>query len=168
MKQKPVLIRTTAVQSDEIDFTKCRSLWYILSPSIGRKIMWKAFSCLVLALLVSGCAPEKPTVRTISSITDIQGKWKVVEITDPDGNGFEPDGNLVMVIEGDKATSDGQPLRLELAADNSYVRLFATTNGIETNVGEVVVELTIETNPVQMVWMDRVKTKQVSLFQKEQ
>jgi hypothetical protein len=88
--------------------------------------MWKAFSCLVLVLLVSGCDPEKPTVRTISSITDIQGKWKVVEITDPDGNGFEPDGNLELLIEGDKAISDGKSLRLELAADNSYVRLFAT------------------------------------------
>lgn len=129
--------------------------------------MWKAFLCLVLASFVCGCDLEPPTVKSISSITDIQGKWKVVEITDPDGNGFEPDGNLVMVIEGDKATSDGQPIRLELAADNSYVRLFATVNGVETKVGEVIIELTIEALPVQMIWMDRAKPKQVSLFQKE-
>jgi hypothetical protein len=128
--------------------------------------MWKAFLCLVLASFVCGCDLE-PTVKSISSVKDIQGKWKVVEITDPDGNGFEPDGNLVMVIEGDKATSDGQPIRLELAADNSYVRLFATVNGVETKVGEVIVELTIDEVPVQMIWMDRAKPKQVSLFQKE-
>jgi len=129
--------------------------------------MWKLLFVVAFLASVSGCAPEKPTVRNISSITDIQGKWKIVEITDPDGNGFEPDGSLEMLIEGDKAISDGKSLRLELAADNSYMRLFATVNGIETNVGEVLVVLSIEVNPIQMFWMDRVKTKQVSLFQKE-
>lgn len=128
--------------------------------------MWRFLFLAAVVAIISGCEPV--TVKSISSITDIQGRWKIVEVTDPNGNGFEPDGNMEMVIEGDKAISDGQTLRLELAADNSYMRLFATINGIEAKVGEVVVEISIESKPEQMVWMDRVNTKQVSLFQKSE
>ena len=133
-------------------------------------IEWGYFLFIVFIFIVAftGCDDiGRPTVKPIMSINEIQGKWKIVELTDPNGNGFEPDTPKEMVIEGTTATSDGESLRLELAADNSYMRLFAKVNGIEKNVGEIIVEVTTETFPVQMIWMDRVKPKQITLFQKE-
>ena len=132
-------------------------------------IEWAYFLFIVFIFVVAfgGCDIDRPTVKPVASVNEIQGKWKIVELTDPNGNGFEPDTPKEMVIEGTSATSDGESLRLEFAADNSYVRLFAKVNGIEKNVGEIIVELTTEAVPNQMIWMDRAKPKQVSLFQKE-
>lgn len=133
--------------------------------------MWKAVSFFVLSLviiMISGCAEIGLETRSISSLDDIQGKWKIVEITDPSGNVFQPEGNLVMVIEGKNAVSDGSSLQLQMAADNSYVRLLANVNGIETKVSDVRIDITTDPlQPVQMIWMDRTNTKQVSIFQKE-
>lgn len=129
----------------------------------------RTMSCLgilVLALSSCGCAKEKPTVKPIASLDDIQGTWVVLEATDPKGNGFEAD-KVEIVIEGSKATSDGNLLRLEFNADGSYMKMYTTVNGSEKQVGEVSVEITTEATPVQMVWMDRVNTKQVTLFQRK-
>lgn len=121
---------------------------------------------LLFLAFVVGCEAPKPTTKAISSLDEIQGKWTVVEATDPQGNGFEAD-NMEMNIEGNKAVSDGQELRLELAADASHLKLYAKVNGIDELVGEVVAEITTEANPVQMVWMDRKNTRQVTLFQRK-
>ena len=126
----------------------------------------RIFSLALLCLVISGCEPEKPTVKLVIAPLEIQGKWKLVEVTDPSGNGFAAN-DIEMIVDGDKATSEGQTLRVEFAADNSYARLYATNDGVEKQVGEIVIEITTEANPVQMIWMDRVNTKQVSLFQKE-
>lgn len=120
--------------------------------------------CLVLLMMFVGCENVNP-VKSISSVTEIQGKWKIIEITDPNGNSFEPDGSLEMVIEGNHAISDKNEIQLEVT--DSYVKLFSTTNGVETKIGEVTVELTTDSNPVQMFWLDRTNPKQISLFQKE-
>lgn len=119
-----------------------------------------------LCLLTCGCAKEKPAVKPISSLDEIQGAWVVVEATDPNGNGFEAD-KIEVVIEGSKATSQDQTLRLEFNADGSYMKMYATVNGSERQVGEVSVEITTEASPTQMVWMDRINTKQVTLLQRK-
>jgi hypothetical protein len=123
---------------------------------------------VVLALVFTGCTPpaEKPTVKPISSLDEIQGTWVVVEATDPKGNGFEAD-KIEVVIEGNKATSDGQTLRLEFTAEGSFMKMYLTVNGSERLAGEVAVEITTEASPTQMVWMDRINTKQVTLLQRK-
>jgi hypothetical protein len=128
----------------------------------------RTISLALCAFVFCGCASttEKPTVKPINSLDDIQGTWVVVEATDPKGNGYEVD-KIEVVIDGTKATSDGNPLRLEFTAEGSYMKLYATVNGSERQVGEVAVEITTEANPVQMVWMDRINTKQVTLFQRK-
>lgn len=121
---------------------------------------------LILCLLAVGCR-EKPTVKAITTVPEMEGTWVVVEATDPSGNGYEAD-SVEMVITGNKATCLNKTLRLEPNADSTYIRLFETINGVEKQVGEVAVEMTIEANPPQMVWMDVANTKQVTLFQRKQ
>lgn len=121
---------------------------------------------LFIIIALVGCDVDKPTVKFMISINEIQGKWKLVELTDPNGFGFEPDVPKYMVIEGNNANYDGELLRLELATDDSsYMRLFKKVDGIEKNIGEHFV-LTSKTKPIKMIWMDRDKPKQISIFQK--
>jgi hypothetical protein len=136
-------------------------------------IMQKLFVLLTLVALTgcrSGCRSQesrtvKPTVKPITSLDEMQGKWKVVEATDPQGNGFEAH-DIEISIEGNKANSQGEILRIELAADNSSMKLFATVNGTEKQVGEVIPEITTEAQPTQMIWMDKINIKQVSLLER--
>ena len=133
-----------------------------------QSVTMKPWIAILLALLpfLNGCSPEKPTVRPVSTLEDIQGTWKVVEATDPSGNGYEVD-SIVIVIKDNVATSQDRPLRLEFNADGTYLKMFATINGSERQVGEVAVEITTEANPIQMVWMDRANTRQVTLLERQ-
>lgn len=101
---------------------------------------------LVCCLGITGCSSEKPTVKAITSLDEIQGTWVVVEVTDPKGNGFEAD-KIEVVIEGNKATSQDQVLRLEFTAEGSYMKMYITVNGSERLAGEVAVEITTEASP---------------------
>lgn len=128
----------------------------------------RTISVALCVFVLCGCASntEKPTVKPIASLDDIQGTWVVIEATDPKGDGFEAE-KIEVVINGNKAASQDQTLRLEFNADGSYMKMYATINGSERQVGEVAVEITTEANPVQMVWMDRINTKQVTLLQRK-
>lgn len=131
----------------------------------------RKFAFTAIILLLAGCGRSEPAKKAVLSVDSIQGKWKVIEATDPNGNGFEAD-SVVMEITKDKAVSQGGTLRLAFNADGSYCLLYAQLSKEGTNppeekkVGEVAVFLTTELSPPQMLWIER-NSKQTTLFQKE-
>lgn len=125
---------------------------------------------LVALLLMAGCAPA-PETRQVRNLDSMQGTWKIVHVTDPQGNAYE--GDMKIEINGNKAISDGQELRLEFNADGSYLRLYAGKTDPKDNswsqeklVSEVTVVQTVEP-PTMMLWTDKKNPKQETMLEKK-
>lgn len=121
---------------------------------------------LVLLLIVGCSANTEPEARKqATSLDNLQGKWKVIEATDPNGTGFEASG-IVVTITGDKAvSSQGGTLRLEFNADGSYLKILAVTDQGEKQVGECAVYVTTTEQPVKMLWSER-NSRQTTLYER--
>lgn len=119
--------------------------------------LWPA----ALLVLVLGCGHTSEYDVPGSEVRDansIQGTWKIVSLAGETGEEIE--GKEVMKIEGNKATSEGKTLLLDLAADHSRAKLL-------TDKGEFIAEVTIMLyhDGKHMIWDDRGK-HQKALFEK--
>jgi len=119
---------------------------------------------VVFLVLLLGCGPSQPPgfgdkpQKTITSLDDMQGTWKVLQVVDPEGNSFE--GDVEVVIKANKATSENVELKLEFTAENT-LKIFDK----DKQVGEVQVAQTLE-SPIEMLWTEKA-TKQQTLLQKK-
>lgn len=131
----------------------------------------------LMFLVIAGCSSNSsPTTAPVRGLDEMQGTWKIVYINDPEGKSFEPNQEMVIEIKGDKALSEGGSLRLEFAADRSYMKIFAqipvgpkNPDGPkqEKQVGEVEVSITAPgVSPVQMLWKEKANKQETFLEKK--
>lgn len=115
----------------------------------------KKLICL-LFLFAVGCggSPKKPCC----SLDCIQGSWKVIEATDPNGKGY--DSTLTVDIKGNTAFCKGGTLDLSFKDEHLQLK-----SG-EKVVGETKVYLSEDLDPPQMLWQEK-GSKQKTLFVKE-